>query len=149
VGRFFLIAGLLALGAANSLAQAPDSRAETFAALRAEVQTLKLSAPAEKRAVFAEVTRDLTECDKGPLNIEGERTQYIYNDVYAWAILPTSGGFCVHLVQPMYRPLSLSEASDLLVASRMEFPVDAQVQPSADAIEPQMGRGFGKEVKLD
>lgn len=140
---------LLWLVTAVSAAQAARSQEDSFAALRSKVEELKVLATPEKRVVYAEITKNLTACEQSAVIREGENlAQYIYNDVYEWSVLPTANGFCVHLFQPFQRSLSVDGASDLLVGSRMEFPVGVSPVPSSATIaEPRMGRGFGKEVK--
>ena len=140
---------LLWLVTTVSAAQAAKSPEDSFASLRSKVEELKVFDTPEKRVMYAEITKNLTACEQGAGIRDGENlAQYIYNDVYEWSVLPTTNGFCVHLFQPFQRPLSVDEASDLLVGSRMEFPVDVSPVPSSAKIaEPRMGRGFGKEVK--
>lgn len=145
--RFRLTAiPLLLLVAAGSSAQAGDSPEASFAALRSKVKELEKSAAPEKRVIYADITKDLTVCEQGAaIRGTGDLSQYIYNGVYSWSVLPTANGFCVRLFLPFNRPLAMDEARDLLVASRMEFPVNAPPVP-ANAEEPRMGRGFGKDV---
>jgi hypothetical protein len=137
---------LVLLAAACLSAQAGDSPEASFASLRSKAKELEMSAAPEKRVIDAGVSNDLTVCGQGAATHgTGDLSQYIYNGVYSWSILPTANGFCVHLFLPFNRPLAVDEARDLLVGSRMEFPVDASPVP-ANAEEPRMGRGFGKDV---
>ncbi|MGN6519995.1 MAG: hypothetical protein ACTHK2_11290 [Dokdonella sp.] len=122
---------------------------ESFAALRAEVQRLRPSAPPKQITELSESTKNLTVCESAPLLVQnGDRAQYIFNEVYSWSILKTPGGFCVHLVEPVYRPLSIQEATDLLAASKTQFQTIEPRAPASENSEPKMGRGFSSEVEM-
>jgi hypothetical protein len=102
-------------------ALAADIGGQSFAALRVEVNRLRPLASPEKRAIIAADAENLTACGNTSVSPEdGTLIQRIYNDLYEWAALRTPGGFCIHLIRPFSRDLSVDEASDLLAASRMD-----------------------------
>lgn len=47
---------------------------------------------------------------------------YFYNAEYARATLPVGQKYCVYLIRPVERGLTVAEARDLFVAEHMEFP---------------------------
>jgi len=118
------LAAIILATASIAAQAAPPS--DSFDALRQKVRELRFQATPEQLATYAELVGDLTNCPPGPPRGEsGVLSRYIYNAVYTWGSVITPGGFCIVLVSPVHRPLAFDEASDLLTASRMEFPVPA------------------------
>ena len=60
----------------------------------------------------------------------GGMSQYIFNAMYQWKWVITPNGRCVYLVAPENRGLTSAEATTLITASGMEFPVPPEPQSS-------------------
>jgi hypothetical protein len=66
----------------------------------------------------------------------GGASQYIYNAMYHWKSVYTPNGRCVYLVMPENRGLTSAEATALITASGMEFPVPPESQNSGGDYRP-------------
>ena len=60
-------------------------------------------------------------------------SQWIYNGMYSWGVIPLAEGTCVYLQRPEHRGLIREEGQVLLSASRLPFP--AAVSPEDAARE--------------
>ena len=59
-------------------------------------------------------------------------SQYIFNAMYHWKSVITPNGRCVYLVMPENRGLTSAEATSLITASEMEFPVPPNPSEQTD-----------------
>lgn len=66
-------------------------------------------------------------------------SQYIYNGMYQWVWADVPQGHCLYLRSPEDRGLTAAEASSLMAASRMEFPVPPDPpKPEGDPVKPRL-----------
>ena len=125
---------LLLLAFFQSVVYAAELPEELLSDLRAEVNHLRNAVSSAKRTEVAAETKNLTECGPyQPPDNFGSFIQYMYNGVYRWSLVRTDNGVCIYLFAPVNRPLSVEEGRDLVLASKMEFPVDDSTAP---IIEP-------------
>lgn len=62
-------------------------------------------------------------------------SQWIYNGMYQWVWADLPQGHCLYMRSPEDRGLTAAEASSLLAASRMEFPIPEPPKPAGDSVK--------------
>lgn len=85
----------------------------------------------------AEIAEKLVDCsylgedaDKETELQGSEYTQWIYNGLYVWRLIPADDGACVYLSIPEKRGLDIEDAVALLIAHNREFPFPNEDSPS-------------------
>lgn len=135
--RFLVFAGML-LGI-HSIAAQPISALQQLQAKVIERQRIT-NIPSTPEP-FVDCSR--TGVDDLERLSTGGALQYIYNAMYQWKSIYTPNGRCVYLVSPENRGLTSIEATALMTASGMEFPVPPE-PPSSDANAVHV-RPFGED----
>lgn len=80
----------------------------------------------------------------------GQTTAFLYNGIYVWKEIPSDGGLCVYMAEPLARGLTAEEASDFSLATHLKLGVSKQYlekqSPSIEKDDQQQNESDGNSV---
>jgi hypothetical protein len=130
----------LLIGVSAASANAASSGEVLFAELRHEVEVLRPQQTADKAERIAKSTANLTECpidavhasEDGTLRTSlafGQGGVQKFNALYTYADLYFENDYCIYLLRPVRRALTLEEARDFAASLLIKMPITQALIP--------------------
>lgn len=73
-------------------------------------------------------------------------SQWIYNGVYTWTVMPAAGGSCVYLRSPEDRGLTQIEAQSLYVSRTLPLPLDSNTPSDDQSVPPGINERPARQI---